>query len=69
MGPFQGQNQINKEIVNLIYIWGVNLSVVHCKKKQKETLFWCKIAFIALQLSFKSLTGKDKLSYIGLKQF
>ena len=30
MGPFQGQNRIIKEIVNLIYMWGVNLSVVNC---------------------------------------
>ena len=30
MGPFQGQNRINKEIVNIIYTCGVNLSVVHC---------------------------------------
>ena len=30
MGPFQGQNCINKEIVNIIYICSVNLSVVHC---------------------------------------
>ena len=30
MGPFQNQNLINKEIVYLIYMCGVNLSVVHC---------------------------------------
>ena len=30
MGPFQGQNRINKEIIKLIYMCGVNLSVVHC---------------------------------------
>ena len=31
MGPFQVQNSINKEIVNLIYMCGVSLSVVHCR--------------------------------------
>ena len=30
IGPFQSQNRINKEIVILIYMCGVNLSVVHC---------------------------------------
>ena len=30
MGTFQDQNRINKELVNLIYTCGVNLSVVHC---------------------------------------
>ena len=30
MGIFQGQNQIKKEIVNLIYMCGGNLSVVNC---------------------------------------
>ena len=30
MGPFQGHNCINKEIVTIIYTCGVNLSVVHC---------------------------------------
>ena len=31
MDTFQGQNRINKELVNLIYTCDVNLSVVHCR--------------------------------------
>ena len=30
MGPFQGQNRNNKEIVNLIYMCGVNLQYLSC---------------------------------------
>ena len=69
MGPFQDQNRIKNEIVTLIYVCGVNLSVVHC------TYHWTCVLwlysqclrldskhFSGLPMQFRGTQGNQKVS-------